>query len=189
MILNLLRLIIFKMSYDLLLRTIKTPLGEMISGIHNSKIYFLKFKDGKKTNYFIKKLESSFTLIYDNNYLHFCKTFEKLQIELTEYFLKKRTQFTIPICLTGTSYQKKIWNSLLNIPYGNTLSYKEQGETINNKAYRSIGKINGENKISIIVPCHRVISSNNKLTGFDDKLWRKKELLILEKNNIKNFYT
>ncbi len=108
-------------------------------------------------------------------------------IELIEYFEGKRKQFDIPIVLMiGTPFQKKVWKALLTIPYGETQSYKQIAEKIEcPKGYRAVGNANNHNPISIIIPCHRVIGSNNKLIGYGGGLDKKKFLLELEQINIR----
>ena len=103
--------------------------------------------------------------------------------QLDEYFLGKRTEFTIPIILNGTIFQQSVWKSLTTIPHGNTVSYKQIAEGLGNpKAVRAVGGANNKNKLSIIVPCHRVISADGKLTGYAGGLWRKEWLLLHEKS-------
>ena len=102
--------------------------------------------------------------------------------ELEEYFEGTRKTFTIPYQQTGTNFQQKAWRALSQIPYGHTWSYAQQAETINSpKAVRAIGHANGQNQLTIIVPCHRVIGKNGSLTGYGGELWRKKWLLEHEK--------
>ena len=98
--------------------------------------------------------------------------------QLDEYFEGHRTVFNIPISQEGTEFQKKVWAELGNIHYGRTISYLELSKRIGNvKAIRAVGTANGNNSISIIVPCHRVIGSNGDLIGYGGDLWRKKWLL------------
>ncbi|WP_313893145.1 methylated-DNA--[protein]-cysteine S-methyltransferase [Psychrobacillus sp.] len=98
--------------------------------------------------------------------------------QMDEYFQGKRQQFTFPHTSTGTEFQKGVWNALMTIPYAVTGSYKDIAIAINNeKAIRAVGSANGKNKLSIVVPCHRIIGSNGKLTGYAGGLWRKEWLL------------
>ena len=102
--------------------------------------------------------------------------------QLEEYFSNQRTKFDLPIHFTGTKFQISAWNALLKIPYGETRSYAQQARAIGNpKAVRAIGRANGLNPISIIAPCHRVIGSSGKLTGYASGLDHKKYLIDLEK--------
>jgi methylated-DNA-[protein]-cysteine S-methyltransferase len=107
---------------------------------------------------------------------------EKTVSQLDEYFNGMRKEFDLKISLDGTDFQKKVWNELLNIPYGTTLSYKELAIKIGNeKGVRAVGNANGKNMIWIIVPCHRVIGTNGSLTGYAGGLDRKQWLLEHEK--------
>lgn len=107
---------------------------------------------------------------------------EKTIKEIEEYLDGKRKEFTIPLKFYGTEFQKKCWNALLEIPYGETRSYKDIAEKVGSpKGYRAAGMANNKNPISIIAPCHRVIGSNGKLVGYGGGLELKKKLLDLEK--------
>jgi methylated-DNA-[protein]-cysteine S-methyltransferase len=98
--------------------------------------------------------------------------------ELEEYFQNKRTAFTVPLCLDGTDFQKRVWTALRTVPYGKTASYLDMANEIGNpKAVRAIGGANSRNPISIIVPCHRIIGKNGTLVGYEGGLWRKEWLL------------
>ncbi len=107
---------------------------------------------------------------------------DKALRELDEYFAGHRREFDIPLMFAGTDFQKKVWNALLAIPYGKTISYGEMARHIGlPKAVRAVANANGANSISIIAPCHRVIGSNNTLTGYGGGLAAKEYLLRLEK--------
>ena len=104
--------------------------------------------------------------------------------QLTEYFEGRRKVFDFPIKLNGTDFQKAVWKELLKIPYGETCSYKEIAEKIENpKACRAVGMANNKNPILIAIPCHRVIGSDGSLVGYGGGLDMKKTLLDLEKQN------
>ncbi len=104
--------------------------------------------------------------------------------QLDEYFNGKRKKFELPLNPKGTEFQKKVWLQLMNIPYGKTATYKDIATLIGNtNASRAVGNANNKNPIAIIIPCHRVIGSNNKLTGYAGGLDKKEKLLNLEKNN------
>ncbi|MFM6925338.1 MAG: methylated-DNA--[protein]-cysteine S-methyltransferase [Ferruginibacter sp.] len=99
-------------------------------------------------------------------------------LQLDEYFAGTRTIFTIAAMQAGTEFQRSVWKELCNIPYGRTISYMELSKRVGNvKAIRAVGTANGNNSISIIVPCHRVIGANGDLVGYGGDLWRKKWLL------------
>lgn len=109
---------------------------------------------------------------------------DKTALQLEEYFDGKRKEFYISIKLIGTEFQKKVWNELLKIPYGETVSYKDIAiNTGSPKACRAVGMANHNNPILIIVPCHRVINENKKLGGYALGLDLKRRLLELEKEN------
>ncbi len=102
--------------------------------------------------------------------------------ELDEYFEGKRTEFSVPLFMVGTEFQKSVWKALQQILYGQTSTYKKQASMIENeKAIRAVANANGANPISIIVPCHRIIGSDGTLTGFGGGLDLKQKLLDLEK--------
>ena len=104
--------------------------------------------------------------------------------QLDEYFNGIRKKFELPLNPKGTEFQKKVWLQLMNIPYGKTATYKDIATLIGNtNASRAVGNANNKNPIAIIIPCHRVIGSNNKLTGYAGGLDKKEKLLNLEKNN------
>lgn len=98
--------------------------------------------------------------------------------QLDEYFAGSRKDFDLPLQQKGTDFQQKIWTLLLHIPYGKTISYNDLSKQYGDlKAIRAVASANGRNNLSIIVPCHRVIGSNQSLTGYAGGLWRKKWLL------------
>lgn len=103
--------------------------------------------------------------------------------QLDEYFKGERHVFSFPYNFEGTEFQQKVWNALATIPYAETGSYKDIATAIKNeKAVRAVGTANGKNRLSIIIPCHRIIGSNGRLTGYAGGLWRKEWLLQHEKS-------
>lgn len=120
----------------------------------------------------------------DNNFIiKETKIIKKCWLQINEYLTGKRKKFDIPISLEGTPFQKSVWEELQHIPYGKTATYKEIAININNpKGYRAVGLANNKNKIPIIIPCHRVIGSNNKLIGYAGGVNIKEFLLLLEKS-------
>lgn len=106
---------------------------------------------------------------------------EEAARQLREYFSGKRTEFELPLAPEGTEFQRTVWRKLQEIPYGRTISYGELARWIGNpKASRAVGAANGQNPIPIVIPCHRVIGANGKLTGFGGGLPIKEALLALE---------
>lgn len=106
--------------------------------------------------------------------------------QLIQYFNGNRREFELPIYQQGTSFQEKVWGELLNIRFGRTISYMDLAKRLGDpKSIRAAATTNGKNNICIIVPCHRVVGSNNNLVGYSGGLWRKKWLLAHE-NKIAN---
>lgn len=146
-----------------------TEAGICLVEFTNRKMLETEFKD------LMKRLDAVI-LSGDNSYLN------QVQLELKEYFDGKRINFTIPLHTPGAEFQQKVWEALQKIPYGETRSYKQQAIKLNNpKAVRAVASANGNNRIAIIIPCHRVIGGNGDLTGYAGGLLKKKWLLDHEK--------
>ena len=160
---------------------IQTPIGPMFAASTSKGICMLCFHDGGNIEKYIEKLKKFFDADIMPAYN---KYFEILNNQLDEYFNNKRKEFNVPLQLVGTPFQQQVWKILLAIPYGQTISYQEQAKLINNiKAVRAVANANRNNLISIIVPCHRVIGKNGKLTGYAGGIEKKEYLLKLEKSN------
>ncbi len=161
------------------LKRIETPIGTMYAAATADGICMLEFTDRKMLETEFKDLAKSLnaTIIQGENF-HF-KTLEK---ELKLYFEGKLKEFTVTLSPVGTAFQKSVWEILMKIPYGETWTYRKQSEILGDaKKVRAVANANGMNKISIIIPCHRVIGSNGTLTGYGGGIWRKQKLLELEK--------
>ena len=170
-------------------QNIKTPLGDMIACASEDGVCFLDFVGRKNFDRLftsmVNMINGEIIEIQNNENLKPYNIIIRLEKELDEYFSGKRKEFTVPLITTGTEFQNKVWNELLRIPYGKTISYKEEAEKINQKnAFRAVANANGKNKLSIIIPCHRVIASDGKLSGYGGGVDKKKFLISLEKNNI-----
>ena len=147
-----------------------TEIGRIKISEKEGKIIGLVFSDSKKENEIEK----------ETDYIR------RTYLQLKEYLSGKRKSFDIEIEMIGTEFQKKVWKELLNIPYGETRSYKDIATAIGNKkACRAVGNANNKNPIAIIVPCHRVVGSNGSMTGYAGGLDIKENLLKIEKYNIK----
>ena len=108
--------------------------------------------------------------------------FEDVIAQLTEYFAGRRRQFDLPLAPEGTPFQQRVWTALLDIPYGETISYGELASRIGQRsASRAVGLANGSNPLPIVIPCHRVIGANGKLTGYGGGLAIKERLLAHER--------
>ena len=157
---------------------IESPLGTMYSCAVDQGICLLEFTDRRmlETEFksLAKKLNAS---IIQGANIHF----DTLKLQLDEYFEGKRKVFTVPLYSPGTEFQQSVWQYLQTIPYGSTISYKQQAISIEKPdAIRAVASANGMNRISILIPCHRVIGENGNLTGYGGGLWRKKWLLDME---------
>ncbi|MCG2793619.1 MAG: methylated-DNA--[protein]-cysteine S-methyltransferase [Weeksellaceae bacterium] len=152
----------------------------MIACANEGGICLLEYADRKSLSKELQEISKYLkaNIIPGNN-----PHFQTLKTELQEYFAGKRKEFTVPLSMVGTDFQKQVWEILRSIPYGTTISYQEQANLLGNpKAVRAVANANGLNKISIIIPCHRVIGTNGTLTGYGGGIWRKQKLLELEKS-------
>lgn len=157
---------------------ILTPLGPMIAGATDQGLCLLEFADRRmlETQFKILGKLLDARLMPGQNPI-----FELLGEQMNEYYIGQRTKFDIPLELPGSEFQRGVWKVLRDIPYGKTRSYKEQAMAIGApNAVRAVGRANGENRVAIIIPCHRVIGSDGQLTGYGGGLWRKKYLLEME---------
>jgi len=158
-----------------------TPLGDMFCAATQKGVCLLSFFSQKNLEKQIEKIQNFFDTeaIPAHN-----KYFESLQKELNEYFEGKRGDFTIPLQLLGTPFQLDTWKILQSIPYGETISYKEEAQLLKKpNASRAVANANAKNMISIIIPCHRIIQTNGKLGGYAGGVDKKQALLDLENNH------
>ncbi|MCF6346942.1 MAG: methylated-DNA--[protein]-cysteine S-methyltransferase [Flavobacteriaceae bacterium] len=158
-----------------------SPIGSIIACATEKGLCFLGFIGQKKIEKQFDEIQKQFNaIILPGKNIHLTN----VKKEITEYFDGNRKIFSVSLDIVGTDFRKKAWNELMNIPYGKTVSYKEQAIAIDNKkAVRAVASSNGANKISIIIPCHRVVGSNGSLTGYLGGLHKKSWLLNFEKNN------
>ena len=165
------------------LKRIETPIGTMYAAATKEGICMLEFGDRKNledTFQVLSTLLNAKIIIGENPHL------QLLEQELKQYFDGKLQHFTVPLSPVGTEFQKSVWKVLEKIPFGEIWSYKKQAESLGDvKKVRAVANANGLNKISIVIPCHRVIGSNGKLTGYGGGVWRKQKLLELEKAILK----
>jgi methylated-DNA-[protein]-cysteine S-methyltransferase len=114
----------------------------------------------------------------------FSPVLEKARIQIMEYLRGEREEFTFPITMNGTTFQEEVWTALLDIPYGETCSYKELAAMINNpKACRAVGMANNHNRLPIVIPCHRVIGADGRMIGYAGGIPIKKKLLSIERTH------
>lgn len=158
---------------------IQTPIGEMIVLSSKEGVCLLEFYDRPELAEEIANLKQYFEaeLAEESN-----PCLANLTLELERYFTGELTNFKTPVIYTGTDFQKRVWSSLHDIPFGSTRTYKVQSEFLGDlKAIRAVANANGKNKLAIIVPCHRVIGANGNLTGYAGGIERKRFLLELER--------
>ncbi|MBP2196921.1 methylated-DNA--[protein]-cysteine S-methyltransferase [Erwiniaceae bacterium L1_54_6] len=152
-------------------KIIPTPVGELTLIASNKGLSAILWENEGSQRIPLKPISR------DDQHPILCET----ERQLREYFAGERQHFDLPYDTVGTEFQKKVWQALITIPFGETRSYRQIAEQIGNpKAVRAVGAANGKNPLSIVAPCHRVIGSNGKLTGFAGGLAVKAFLLDLE---------
>ena len=157
---------------------IETPLGPMAAGATERSLCLLEFTDRRMLERQLEVLNRrlGLPLLPGESPL-----FDRLRVELDEYFTGRRQSFDLPLEYPGTDFQRRVWKALLRIPYGQTRCYSDLALELGNPgARRAIGQANGLNRIAILIPCHRVINSDGALGGYGGGLWRKLRLLETE---------
>lgn len=163
----------------------ESPLGRITLGSTNKGLCLLEFDDEKRINNHFNQFKKYWDVEIIEEETSITTTTKN---QLAAYFLNQQTTFDVPLDFAGTAFQLKVWNELLKIPFGSTRSYKEQAIAVGNlKAIRAVATANGENRVSIIIPCHRIIGSDGSLTGYGGGIWRKQKLLELETSQTKLF--
>lgn len=163
---------------------IETILGSMLTISDEESLLLLEFVDRKGLENEIKRLRTRLnaTILPEK-----VAVLHQIEEELKLYFTGELTEFTTPVRYLGSDFQQKVWNELRKIPLGQTASYRELAEKINNpSACRAVARANGTNQLSILVPCHRVINSNGELGGYGGGLARKEWLIKHESNRSLN---
>jgi len=146
---------------------IETPIGPMIAAASDTHLLLFEFPHRRMIDCELEPGESP--------------VFSQVRAEIDEYFRGERREFTVPLHVPGTPFQASVWTALQRIPCGTTTSYARLAESIGKpNAVRAVARANGDNRVAIIIPCHRVIGSNGELVGYGGGLWRKKKLLELE---------
>ena len=148
---------------------LESPVGRLLLAGDDDALHFVSFPSGDKA------------IRPKPEWIRSERPFDEAKRQLVAYFKGELRQFDLPLVLTGTDFQKRVWNTLKTIPYGETRSYGWLAQRIGRPtASRAVGAANGANPIPIIIPCHRVIGSNGALTGFGGGIETKKFLLALE---------
>lgn len=161
---------------------IETPLGQMIAGAVDEGLCLLEFVERRMLETQLKRIIKWFDGVLVPGEHEFI---QQVSRELDKYFSSVLKSFTVPLTFPATEFQKSVWEELIKIPYGTTTSYQEIAERISNpKSIRAVATANGDNRLAIIIPCHRVIGKDGKLHGYGGGLWRKKWLLEHERVNV-----
>jgi AraC family transcriptional regulator of adaptative response/methylated-DNA-[protein]-cysteine methyltransferase len=163
---------------SIVFRDMDSPLGRMIAGATDKGVCFLEWHDRGGVSRIKQRVEKRYKmpLVKGNN-----QHLDQLEKELSTYFEGKLKRFKVKVDVTGTQFERRTWEQLLLIPYGETRSYSQIAAALGKvNARRAVGRANGANYLSIVIPCHRVIEANGNLRGYGGKVWRKKYLLELE---------
>lgn len=164
---------------QIITKTFESPVGELILGSYDQKICLCDWRYRKMRQPIDKRISAFYNSGFEEGT---SELIEETVIQLEEYFSGNREMFDIPLAFIGTEFQKQVWSELVSIPYGQTMSYMQLSEKLENSgAIRAVASANGANALSIIVPCHRIIGSDGSLTGYAGGLPAKKKLLQLEK--------
>jgi AraC family transcriptional regulator of adaptative response/methylated-DNA-[protein]-cysteine methyltransferase len=157
---------------------LETPLGPMLAGAADAGVCLLEFVDRRGIETQLQRLARKLgAKLVPGASPHL----DALAGELRGYFAGELRRFTVPLDLRGTPFQQEVWRALLTVPYGETRSYAEQARLVGAPAAtRAVARANGDNRIAIVVPCHRVVGADGALTGYGGGLWRKRFLLDLE---------
>lgn len=155
-----------------------SPHGELILGSYNDQLCLCDWRYRKRREGIDRRIESGLMASFvESGSL----IIDETKAQLLQYFDGKRKEFDLPLLLVGTEFQKQVWNSLIEIPFGKTLSYAGLSRMLGDeKAIRAVARANGDNAIAIIVPCHRILGSDGSLTGYAGGLRTKQKLLQLE---------
>lgn len=157
-----------------------TPVGEMILGSYEDKLCMADWRYRKMRDRVDRRVQKGLnaTFVEEESIV-----LKKAKEELEAYFKGVRKRFDIPLLMVGTEFQKSVWQELLQIPFGETVSYLDLAKGIDNaKAVRAVASAMGANAISLLIPCHRIIGTDGSLTGYAGGLDAKKKLLEIENN-------
>jgi methylated-DNA-[protein]-cysteine S-methyltransferase len=160
----------------------KTPIGELVLGSFEGKLCLCDWRYRRMRTGIDKRVQLGLKATYVEQP---CDVLDETALQLADYFDKKRQQFELPLLMVGTSFQQRVWQALLQIPYGNTIAYNDLAKQLGNtKAVRAVANANRANAMSLVIPCHRVVGSSGELTGYAGGLPAKKRLLALEQDLI-----
>jgi AraC family transcriptional regulator of adaptative response/methylated-DNA-[protein]-cysteine methyltransferase len=158
---------------------VESPMGPLVAAATSEAVCMLEFTDRRMLEAQFTTLQKRFqrAIVPGTN-----KHLAQLKQELALYFEGKLQTFSVPLTYLGTPFQEKVWTGLLTIPYGETRTYQELANELGvPNGQRAVGRANGQNRIAIVIPCHRVINEHGELSGYGGGLWRKRLLLNLER--------
>lgn len=156
----------------------ESPYGVLMLGSYDGRLCLCDWQVEKHRDHVNRRLAKILKAKFEEGTSDVIVRAEK---QLDEYFAGQRREFDVPLLFVGTDFQQTVWNDLLKIPFGQTISYGEMAKRIGmSKAVRAVANANGANAISIFAPCHRVIGSDHSLTGYGGGLDTKRKLLELE---------
>lgn len=159
-----------------------SPCGTLVLGSFEDKLCLCNWQESKRNGRVMKRLQQELRTSVKSGTSAVLKLVRQ---ELDEYFSGSRTSFSLPLLLCGTAFQKQVWQALMLIPYGATISYSQQAQRLGKpSAIRAVANANGANTISILVPCHRVIGKDCTLTGYAGGLPAKNYLIHLESETL-----
>lgn len=164
----------------ILVEWIESPLGPLVAGATASHLVLLEFTDRRMLDAQFTTLRRIFgrPIVPGSNAI-----LKMLRTELRAYFDGSLKRFSVPVAFPGSPFQKRVWEELLRIPFGRTISYEELAARAGTPhAQRAAGSANGRNRIAIVIPCHRVVNKNGRLGGYGGGVWRKQRLLELERS-------
>jgi len=159
--------------------SLDSPVGPLLVGATDDGICLLEFAEPARQQVQLAALRRQFgDAVEPGRHDHT----DRLAEELAEYFAGARREFTVPIVFPGTPFQQRVWGQLLAIPYGETRSYEDVACALGMPAAsRAVGRANGQNRVAIVIPCHRVVNKGGGLGGYGGELGRKRFLLDLER--------
>jgi AraC family transcriptional regulator of adaptative response/methylated-DNA-[protein]-cysteine methyltransferase len=161
---------------------IETPLGPMLAGATDAGVCLLEFVDRAMIETQLDRMRRLLrAALVPGSSPHL----DRLADEMRGYFAGLLRRFETPLDMQGTPFQREVWSALQTIPYGETRSYSEQARIVGDPAaVRAVARANGDNRIAIVIPCHRVVGADGSLTGYGGGLWRKRWLLDHERKSV-----
>jgi AraC family transcriptional regulator of adaptative response/methylated-DNA-[protein]-cysteine methyltransferase len=157
---------------------IRTPIGDMVAAASTTHLLLLEFSHRRMLDGQLARVQHAVGCEFVHGP---SPVFDLVRRQMDDYFRGERREFELPLLVPGTPFQTRVWDHLRRIPHGATTTYARVAQELGQPtAVRAVARANGDNRVAIIIPCHRVIGSDGSLTGYGGGLWRKKRLLELE---------